>query len=147
MYVLKWQTVSALMRGLFWCSFPELRSNNRNKHQNNTCVSAETVRLLSTYIILFLIWHNKSINDDKNDNLYKSSPCFTHSVFVLLTRSRSIADDVKWPDNCEAITLIVIFNSILLMVRFTAGRVRRNILSYLLYHTHFNVAHAHSFRV
>ena len=41
MYVLEWQTVSALKRGLFWGL---LRSNERNKHQNNTWVSAETVR-------------------------------------------------------------------------------------------------------
>ena len=39
MYVLVWQTVYALKRGLFWCLFPELRSNEGNKHQNNTRVS------------------------------------------------------------------------------------------------------------
>ena len=40
MYVLAWRTVYALTRGLFWCLFPELRSNEGNKHQNNTRVSA-----------------------------------------------------------------------------------------------------------
>ena len=64
MYVLEWRTVSALTRGLFWSLFPELRSNEGNKHQNNARVSGETVRHENTYIILFLIRHNESINDD-----------------------------------------------------------------------------------
>ena len=69
MYVLEWRTVSALTRGLFWCLFPELRSNEGYKHQNNTRVSAETVRHESTYIILFLTRHDESTNDDKDDDL------------------------------------------------------------------------------
>ena len=79
---------------LFWCLFPSLLCNEGNKHQNNTRVSAETVRHESTYIILYLTRHNESINDSKNDDVYTSSPCFTHSVFVLLMTSQSIADDV-----------------------------------------------------
>ena len=35
------------------------------KHQNNTRVSAKTVRQKSTYIALFFTWHKESINDDK----------------------------------------------------------------------------------
>ena len=46
--------------GYFWCLFPELRSNEGIKYQNNTRVSAETVRQESTYIILFLTRHNES---------------------------------------------------------------------------------------
>ena len=80
--------------GYFWCLFPELRSNEGNKHQNNTRVSAETVRQESTYIILFLTRPNESINYDKNDDLYTSSSCLTRSVFVLLMTSQSIADGV-----------------------------------------------------
>ena len=34
------------------------------------------------------------MNDDKNDDIYTSSPCLTHSVFVLLMTSQSIDDDV-----------------------------------------------------
>ena len=86
--------VSALTRGLFWCLFPELRSNEANKYQNNTRVSAETVPRESTYIIIFLTRHNESINDSKNDELYTSSPCLTRSVFVLLMTSQSLADDI-----------------------------------------------------
>ena len=77
MHVLEWRTVSALTIGLFLCFFPELRSNEWNKHKNNTWVSAETIRYESTYIILFLKRHNESINDDKNDDIYTSSPCLT----------------------------------------------------------------------
>ena len=40
MYVPMWRTVNALTRVLYWCLFPELRSNEGNKHQNNTRVSA-----------------------------------------------------------------------------------------------------------
>ena len=93
MYVLEWRTVSTLTRGLFLRLFPELRSNEGNKHKNNTRVNAETVRHESTYIILFLARHNESINDDKNDDLCTSSPCLTRSVFVWLMTSQRIADD------------------------------------------------------
>ena len=65
MYVLEWQTVSVLTKGLFWCLFPELWSNEVNKYQNNTQVSAETVCLESTYIVLFPTWHNDDRNYDK----------------------------------------------------------------------------------
>ena len=81
-------TVSALTRELFWCIFPELRSNEGNKHQNNARVSAETIRHQSTYIILFLTWYTVSVNDDKNDDLYTSSSCLIRSVFVLLMTSQ-----------------------------------------------------------
>ena len=54
MYVLSWQTVSALTRALFWCLFPSLLRNSGIKHQNNTLVSVETVRYSSTYIILYI---------------------------------------------------------------------------------------------
>ena len=79
MYVLEWQTVSALVRGLFLCLFPELRGNEGNKHKNNAQVSTETVCHQSTYIILFLTWHNASINVDKKDDHYTSFPCLTQS--------------------------------------------------------------------
>ena len=66
-------------KGYFLCLFPELQSNNSSE---------------STYIILFLTRYNVSINDDKNNNLYTSSPCLTCLVFILLMTSQSIADDV-----------------------------------------------------
>ena len=92
--------------------FSKLRSIKGNKHQNNTRVSAETVRHESTYIILFLTRHNKSINDDKNDNLYTSSPCLTRSVFVLLMTSQSIADNVTMTRQYDVIMWVVISNSL-----------------------------------
>ena len=65
-------------------------SISKIKLQNNT----ETVHREATYIILFLTRYNKSINDNKNGDLYTSSPCLTRSGFVLLMTSHSIADDV-----------------------------------------------------
>ena len=55
---------------------------------------AHTVRHKSTYIILFLTQHNESINDAKNEDLHTSSPCLTHSLYVLLMTSQSIDDEV-----------------------------------------------------
>ena len=63
----------------FCCLFSELRNDEGNKHQNNTRVSAETVRHKSTYIILFLTRHSDSINDDK-------TTIFTHRPRVSLAR-------------------------------------------------------------
>ena len=36
----------------------------------------------------FLIRHNESINDDKNEDLHTSIPCLTRSVYVLLVTWR-----------------------------------------------------------
>ena len=104
MYILAWRTVDALTRGLYCCLFPELRSNEENKHKNNTRVSAWTVRHKRTYIILFLRWHNKSINDAKKKDLHSSSPCLTRLLYVLLMTSQSIGDDATmtrqlWREN------------------------------------------------
>ena len=93
--------------GYFGVLFAELQSNEGNKHQNNTGVSAETVRYKSTYIILLLTQRNESINDDKNDNLYTSSPYLTRSVLVLLMMSQSIVNDTTmtrqlWRDHVNS---------------------------------------------
>ena len=108
MYVVEWRTVSVPMRGLFWCLFPELLCNSGNKHQNNTRVSSETVCQESTYIILFLTWHNETINDDWNDDhsvsLARFPLCWWRYNWLLMTS--------QWPDNCDAITWIVISNSL-----------------------------------
>ena len=75
-----------------------------NKHKNNTRVSAEAVPYESTH--LFLTRHNESTNDDKNDDLYTSSPRLTRPVFALLMTSQSNADDVTitkqlWRDHAN----------------------------------------------
>ena len=61
----------------------ERHSNDGNNHQNNTRGSAQTACHESTPIILFLLRHNKSINDDKNDDLHTSNPWLTRSVNIL----------------------------------------------------------------
>ena len=112
MYVLEWRIVSALTRGLFWCLFPELRSNEGNKYQNNPRVSAETVRHESTYIILFLTRHNESINDYKNDEFYTSSRVALARFSFCWWRHNRLLMTSQWPGNCDAITWIVISNSL-----------------------------------
>ena len=101
MYVLEWRTVNAPTRGLFWCLFPELQSNERNKHKNNTRVSAQTVRHKSTYIITFLTRHNESINEAKTG-------IFTHHPRVSLARITfcwydDVTIDWRWRHNDRTI--------------------------------------------
>ena len=112
MYVVEWRIVSALTRGLFWCLFPELRSNEGNRYQNYPRVSAETVRHESTYIILFLTRHNESINDYKNDEFYTSSRVALARFSFCWWRHNRLLMTSQWPDNCDAITWIVISNSL-----------------------------------
>ena len=53
-----------LTRGLFCCLFPELLlCNSGNKHQIDILISARPIYPKSTYITLFLIWYNESINN------------------------------------------------------------------------------------
>ena len=121
MYLFEWWTVSVLTRELFLYLFPELRSNQGNKHKNNTRVSAETVRHESSYIILFLTQHNESINDD----LHTSFPCFTLTLFLLLMTSQSIADVLT------IITWIMISNS--LDIHFIQGNVHSRLCKKIHY--------------
>ena len=98
---------SSAHEGVFLCLFPELRSNEGNKPKNNIWANAEAVRHEITYIILFLTRQSESINDDKNDDFYTSSPCLTRAVFLLLMTSQSIADDVTtmiklWRDHLNS---------------------------------------------
>ena len=58
-------------------------------------------------LFFFLIPHNGSMDDDKNNDLYTPGPCFTRSVFVLLMMSQSIVDDViisrqMWRDHVNS---------------------------------------------
>ena len=81
------------------------------KHQNNTRVRAEIVRHERTYFISFIIRHEESTNDDKT--------IFTHRPRVspaLLSfwwwRHNRLLMRSQWPDNCDAITWIMMFNSL-----------------------------------
>ena len=98
-------------RGLFWCLFHELRSNGGNEYQNNTRVSPEAVRHESTDIILF--------HDIANPLMMINTKSFTHLPRVSLVRfsfcwwrRNRLLMTSQWPDNCDAITWIVISNSL-----------------------------------
>ena len=54
MYVVPWWTVYKHTRMLIWCLFPSLLHNSSKKHQNNTLVSAWTVRSPSPYNIIYI---------------------------------------------------------------------------------------------
>ena len=103
--------------GYFGVHFPSCW----NKHQNNTKMSAETVRCESTYIILFLTRHDKSINNNKTTT-------FTHRPRVSLARfsfcwwrHNRLLMTSQWPDNYDAITWIVVSNS--LDINFIRGDI------------------------
>ena len=99
MYVLKCRTVSALTRALY---------------ENNPRVSAETVRHECTYIISFLTRHKESINDDKITILTHCSRVSLGRFSFCWWRHNRLLMTSQWPDNCDAITWIVIFNSIVI---------------------------------
>ena len=66
------------------------------------CTSS--VCLESSNIILFLTWHNESINGNKSDNLDTSTLCLTHSAYILLMMTQSIANLLmtwQWPTVCH----------------------------------------------
>ena len=52
MYGTEWGSVHTLMKMLFWCLYPQFRSNDRNKHTNNTW--AHTWFDDSIYIFFFV---------------------------------------------------------------------------------------------
>ena len=85
--------------GYFGVYFPSCEAM-REINIKNTWVSAETVRHESTYIISFLTWHSESINDDENDDFYRSSPCLTHSVFFS---ADDVTIDCWWRHNDQTI--------------------------------------------
>ena len=125
MNVLEWRTVYALIRGLFWCSFSELRSNLGNKHQNNTWVNAWTVRYETAYIISFLTWYDQSTNDDKM-TIFKHWFTFCwwcHNRLLMMS---------QWAGNCDVITWIMISNS--LDINFIHGDIHGRSCKNVLLH-------------
>ena len=129
MYVHEWPTVSALTKWLFWC-FPELRSNEGNKHQNNNRVNVETVHHESAYIILFPTRHNESINDDKTIFTHRTRVPLVRFSFCWWRHNRLLMTS-QWPDNCDAITWTVISN--LLDIDFIHGVINSQSCKKLAY--------------
>ena len=107
MYVLEWRTVNALTRGLFWCLFPELRSNKGDEHQNNTQVSAHTLCHKSAYIILFLTWQKQSANYDKTMISHSLGLCSDDDVTINYWWHHKC---ITWCRNCDMSTCKVISN-------------------------------------
>ena len=84
-----------------------------HNYQNNTRVSAWTVRHESAYSMSYLTRHNESINDDKNDNLHTSSPCLTRARFKFCWwRHNRLLMASQWAENSDASTWQVITNSL-----------------------------------
>ena len=116
------------MRDIFWCLFPELRSNEGHKCQNITRVNARIIRHERKYIILLLTRHNGSINDYKKRRPCTSSPCLTclsHSFSFCWWRHNGLLMTSQRSDKCDAIMWIMISNSILCTAIFRAGLVRK----------------------
>ena len=113
--VLEWRTVSAFTRGIFCCLFPELRSNEGNEHQNNTseCINSSSQGyIIFLYIILFLTCHNEPINDDKTMILrHRPRVSLARFTFYWWPHNQFFMT-LQWPDNCDGIAWITIFNSL-----------------------------------
>ena len=112
MYVLEWRTVSTLTRGLFWCLFPELRSNEGNKHK----ITLEwTQRQFVTRVHTL----SYTLHDITNVSMTIKTTIFTHRPRVSLVRfsfcwwrHNWLLMTSQWPDNCDSVTYIVISNSL-----------------------------------
>ena len=84
---------------------------------------------ISFYFILFRTWHNKSINDDRNDDVYTSSPRFTQSLD--LNSSDDVTIDGWWRHNNETIvprSREILYLTILFTTIFTTGRVKKQMV-------------------
>ena len=79
--------IYVLTRGLFWCLFPELRSNTGNKQQNNL----KWAHCIHDFISFTTY---ESINDDENADPHISNLFLTGPVFIRLMTSQSIAGDI-----------------------------------------------------
>ena len=110
----------------FLSLFPQLRSNDGNKHQNNTWVSAWTVLDESTHIIVFLTW-DKELITIKMMN-------FTHRPYISHSLGLHSVDDVTidcwwhhkyitWCHNCGFNTWKVTSNS--MDITFIHGHIHR----------------------
>ena len=95
MYELEWWTGYDVWTGVVnWlcvheCYFGVLLCNSGNKHQNNIQMSTQTVCHDCAYIILFVTWHSRHINENTNVDHHTSTLCLTGSVYVLLMTSQS----------------------------------------------------------
>ena len=102
MYVLSWRTVSTPTRVLFLCLFPSLLRNSGNKHKNYPFVSTETVRHLSTYIILYVSWWHQAITCSSTEILLiksRGTPVESQSVIMLfLSVTKRITGILKFFD-------------------------------------------------
>ena len=84
-------------------------------------VSAETNRQEKTYIILFFTRHNESINDDKS-TIFTRRPHVSLVWFLFSWRRHNrLLMTSQLPDNCDAITWVVIFNQ--LDINFVHGDI------------------------
>ena len=120
MYVLGW-LLQRSIEGYFAVHFPEEINT-----KNYTRMSVETVLHESTYFILFLTRHNE--NDDFTHrprvSLGRFSFCWWRHNRLLIT--------LQWPDNCDAITCMIISNWLdidFFTAIFTVDRVRRMFMS------------------
>ena len=110
-------------KGYFCVYFLSCEATREINQNNNTRVSTETVCQESTYIILFLTWNDKSINENK-------MTIFTHCPRVSLTqtsfcwwRHNPRLMTSQYRDNCDAITWMVISKS--LDNSFIQGNIHR----------------------
>ena len=99
MYVLEWQAVCTLPRGLFWSLFSELQANEGNKNTKITLseMHKQFVTTVNKLILCYFL-HDKvnpyTCTWRKEDDSHPSTLCLASSVHVLLITSQPTFDDV-----------------------------------------------------
>ena len=118
MYVLEWQTVSALTRAIlvFICEA------TREIKTKITVLWAQKQFVMRVHALFYFL------HDIKNPSMTVKMTIFTHHPHLSLVhfsfcwwRHNQLMMTSQWPDNCDAITWIVICNS--LNIDFIQGDV------------------------
>ena len=107
MYLLEWRPVYTLTKGLFWFIFPELHSNEGNKHK---ITLHEHINSWSQeYIHYFIAYMTQQIH--KWRLKWRSSHIMpvSRSVYICWCHNQLLMTS-NWPDNCDASTWKVTSN-------------------------------------
>ena len=135
-YVIEWQIIFALTRGLFWCLFPEWHSNEGNEYQNSTRVSTFKQFVTRVYALFYFL------DDITNPKWWLKTTIFTHRPGVSLARftffwchnkllMTSQWSDKLWRDHVKSDILLYRYRLYSPEI-FTAGRIRKNNLNGLI---------------
>ena len=129
MFWLEWRTVSALTRGIFWCLLPGLRSN-----QGNTKITLEWAQkqfLTRLHTIFYFLHMTNPQMTIKRRSLTHRPGVSTAPWSIWWWCHNRLLMTPQWPVNCDAITWIVISNS--LDIDYIHGRLCKKAFYVMIY--------------